>query len=150
MLTKRHASARDLYGVIDLERLRSGSPASLERDAARFLELTWPSSDVHALVGGLSHRFNGGSQAGTILAHSAKGLGKSHALLLGYHLFSSPGTARRWAGRWSQSLLGTANQVLWLIDLIRSHCGKSEFVFWKLNQHSMHTTNLQKECQSIL
>ena len=98
MLTKRHASARDLDGVIDLERLRSGSSASLERDAARFLELTWPSSDVHALVGGLSHRFNGGSQAGTILAHSAKGLGKSHALLLGYHLFSSPGTAREWAG----------------------------------------------------
>ena len=98
MLTKRHASARDLDGVIDLERLRSGSSASLERDAARFLELTWPSSDVHALVGGLSHRFNGGSQAGTILAHSAKGLGKSHALLLGYHLFSSPGIARGWAG----------------------------------------------------
>ena len=98
MLTKRHASARDLDGVIDLERLRSGSSASLERDAARFLELTWPSSDVHALVGGLSHRFNGGSQAGTILAHSAKGLGKSHALLLGYHLFSSPGIAREWAG----------------------------------------------------
>ena len=98
MLIKRHASARDLDGVIDLERLRSGSSTSLERDAARFLELTWPSSDVHALVGGLSHRFNGGSQAGTILAHSAKGLGKSHALLLGYHLFSSPGIARRWAG----------------------------------------------------
>lgn len=98
MLTKRHASARDLDGVIDLERLRSGSSASLERDAARFLELTWPSSDIHALVGGLSHRFNGGSQAGTILAHSAKGLGKSHALLLGYHLFSSPGIARGWAG----------------------------------------------------
>ena len=98
MLIKRHASARDLDGVIDLERLRSGSSTSLERDAARFLELTWPSSDVHALIGGLSHRFNGGSQAGTILAHSAKGLGKSHALLLGYHLFSSPGIARRWAG----------------------------------------------------
>ena len=90
MLIERHASARDLDGVIDLERLRSGSSTSLERDASRFLELTWPSSDVHALIGGLSHRFNGGSQAGTILAHSAKGLGKSHALLLGCHLFSSP------------------------------------------------------------
>ena len=96
MLTRRYASAQDLDGVIDLERLRSGPPTSLERDAAGFLELTCPSSDVHALVHGLSNRFNGGSQIGTILAHSAKGLGKSHALLLGYHLFSSPETARTW------------------------------------------------------
>ena len=97
MLTRRYASARDLDGVIDLERLRSGLPASLERDAAGFLDLTWPSSDVHALVRGLSKRFDGGARSGTILAHSAKGLGKSHALLLGYHLFTSPEIARVWA-----------------------------------------------------
>ena len=96
MLTRRYASAQELDGIIDLERLHSGSPASLERDAAGFLELTYPSSDVQALVRGLSSRFDGGSQPGTILAHSAKGLGKSHALLLGYHLFSSPETARTW------------------------------------------------------
>ena len=96
MLLKRYASAQELDGVINLERLRSGSSTSLERDAAGFLELTYPSSDVHALVRGLSSRFDGGSQSGTILAHSAKGLGKSHALLLGYHLFSSPETARAW------------------------------------------------------
>ena len=97
MLTKRYASARDLDGVIDLERLHSGSSTSLERDAASFLDLTYPSSDVHDLVRGLSGRFNGDEQPGAILAHSAKGLGKSHALLLGYHLFSNPGTARAWA-----------------------------------------------------
>ena len=96
MLTKRYASAQDLDGVIDLERLRSGSSTSLERDAAGFLDLTWPSSDVHALVRGLSNRFNGGPQSGTFLAHSAKGLGKSHALLLGYHLFANPEIARAW------------------------------------------------------
>ncbi len=97
MLNKRYASAQNLDGVIDLERLRSGSSTSLERDAAGFLELTYPSSDVHALVRGLSSRFNGDEQPGTFLAHSAKGLGKSHALLLGFHLFSSPAVARPWA-----------------------------------------------------
>ena len=99
MLTKRYATAQNLDGVIDLERLRSGSSTSLERDAAGFLQITYPSSDVHALVRSLSDRFNGGEQPGTILAHSAKGLGKSHALLLAYHLFSNPGTAREWARR---------------------------------------------------
>ena len=67
MLTKRYASAQDPDGVIDLERFRSGPPTSLERDAAGFLEPTCPSSDVHALVRGLSNRFNGGSQIGTML-----------------------------------------------------------------------------------
>ena len=74
MLTKRYASARDLDGVIDLERLHSGSSTSLERDAASFLDLTYPSSDVHDLARGLSGRFNGDEQPGAILAHSAKGL----------------------------------------------------------------------------
>ena len=97
MLKKRYASAQDLDGVIDLERLHSGPSTSLEQNAAGFLDLTWPSSDVHALVRGLSNRFNGGLQSGTFLAHSAKGLGKSHALLLGYHLFENPEIARAWA-----------------------------------------------------
>ena len=66
MLAKRYASAQDPDGVIDLERLRSGPPASMERDAAGFLELTCPSSDVHALVRGLSDRFNVGRRADRI------------------------------------------------------------------------------------
>ena len=74
MLTRRYASAPDLDGVSGLERLRSGSPTSLERDAAGFLELTWPSSDVHALVRGLSKRFNGGPQFGVPLGVSSWGV----------------------------------------------------------------------------
>jgi hypothetical protein len=46
MLIKRYASAQRFDGVIDRERLRSGSATSLERDAAGFLDLTYPSSDV--------------------------------------------------------------------------------------------------------
>jgi predicted AAA+ superfamily ATPase len=64
MLKKRYTSAQHLDGVIDLERLRSGSATSLEGDAAGFLELTYPSSDAHALVRGLSRRFSGDEQPG--------------------------------------------------------------------------------------
>jgi len=46
MMKRRHASAALLDGVVDLERLRSGSSDSIERDAARFLELTYPTEDV--------------------------------------------------------------------------------------------------------
>lgn len=98
MLTKRYQSSQSLDGVIDLERLRSGSPDSLERDARSFFELTYLSEDLHKVLRGLSRRFKEGGP-GTILAQAVKGLGKSHTLLLGYHLFASPAEARAWAAK---------------------------------------------------
>src|SRR5713226_5830610 len=96
MLRKRHTSVQDLDGVIDLERLRSGPPSSLERDARKFFELTYPSEDVHAVLRGLCRRFGKEGGPGTILAQSVKGLGKSHTLLMGYHLFVNTSEARTW------------------------------------------------------
>lgn len=95
-MKKRFASAGQLDGVVDLERLRSGPPDSIERDAARFLDLTYPSEDVKALLRLLSRRFGGTASEGTILANAVKGLGKSHALLLAYHLLKSPAEASAW------------------------------------------------------
>lgn len=97
MLTKRYSSARDLDGVIDLERLRSGPANSLERDARKFFDLTYPTEDVYAVLRGLSRRFDNEAAPGTVLAQAVKGLGKSHTLLLGYHLFKNPETAQAWA-----------------------------------------------------
>jgi len=96
MMKKRFATASQLDGVIDLERLRSGPSSSIERDASRFFELTYPSEEVHALVRALSRRFENKPSEGTILAQAMKGLGKSHTLLLAYHLFKSPTEARAW------------------------------------------------------
>lgn len=96
MLKKRFSSAAQLDGVIDIERLRSGPVDSIERDARRFFSLTYSSDDVHALLRALSKRFEAGRSEGTILAEAVKGLGKSHTLLLAYHLFNSPAEARAW------------------------------------------------------
>lgn len=98
MLKKRFSNASSLDGVIDLERLRSGPADSIERDAKKFFALTYPSDDVHALLRALSKRFEGGRSEGTILAQAVKGLGKSHTLLLAYHLFNSPEEASAWTG----------------------------------------------------
>ncbi|MFQ5659001.1 MAG: hypothetical protein ACE5GZ_01135 [Gammaproteobacteria bacterium] len=83
-------------GVIDLERLRSGPVNSLERNAQKFFDLTYPTEDVHAVLRGLIRRFGNETAPGTVLAQSVKGLGKSHTLLLGYHLFKNPDQARAW------------------------------------------------------
>jgi hypothetical protein len=82
-----------------LERLRSGPESSLERDARRFFALTYPTEDIHEVLQQLSRRVAGETAPGLVLAQSPKGLGKSRVLLLGYHLFSHPAEAGRWATR---------------------------------------------------
>lgn len=96
MLKKRLASAAQLDGVIDLERLRSGASDCIERDAKRFFDLTFPTQDAHALVRTVSLRFTGDGAEGTVLAQAVKGLGKSHSLLIAYHLFKNPDRGREW------------------------------------------------------
>ncbi|MGQ0652827.1 MAG: hypothetical protein ACT4P4_11265 [Betaproteobacteria bacterium] len=80
-----------------MERLYSGPSNSIERDAKRFFDLTFPSDEVHGVVRALSKRFGGDTTQGVILAEAVKGLGKSHMLLLAYHLLSDAEMAKQWA-----------------------------------------------------
>src|SRR5574341_497667 len=98
MLKKRYRSAKQVDGVIDLERLRSGPVKCFERDPGRFFDLTYPSEDLRGMLQALSRRFSPGDdyQAGLFLAEAVKGLGKSHALLTAYHLFANPAPAKQW------------------------------------------------------
>ncbi len=99
MIERRYQSTESLDGVIDLERLRSGPADSLERSAQRFFELTYISEDLHKVLKGLSRRFKEGTGPGTVLAQAVKGLGKSHTLLLGYHLFANLPEAKAWTAK---------------------------------------------------
>lgn len=101
MLTRRYTSASRIDSVIDLEKLRSGAKSCLERDASQFLGLTYLTEDLHRMLRSLSQRFgqenvSSADSPGLALAEGVKGQGKSHALLLAYHLFSNPGLARGW------------------------------------------------------
>ena len=98
MLKKRYRSAKQVDGVIDLERLRSGPAKCIERDPTLFLGLTYPSEDVRAMLQALSRRFSKEKVEGSglILAEAVKGLGKSHAVLTSYHLFANPAQAKSW------------------------------------------------------
>ncbi len=50
MLTRRYTSARRIDSVIDLEKLRSGAKSCLERDSSQFLDLTYLTEDLHAML----------------------------------------------------------------------------------------------------
>jgi hypothetical protein len=98
MLKKRYKSAKQIGGVIDLERLRSGPAKCLEREPRQFFDLTYASEDLHVMLRALCRRFAEQEEEGNgvYLAEAVKGLGKSHALLTAYHLFSSREPAISW------------------------------------------------------
>jgi len=93
-------SAQGVDGIIDLANLVSGRKRALEKDASRFFSLTWPTADIRRVVEELDRRFNSEQQtAGLFLSEGLKGAGKSHLLLLVYHLFNSRPEAAEWLKR---------------------------------------------------
>lgn len=101
MLNRRYRSASQIDSVIDLEKLRSGPKNCIERDPSQFFGLTYLTEDLHKVLRALSQRFDSGAggkegTTGLVLAEGVKGQGKSHALLLTYHLFANPGPAQVW------------------------------------------------------
>jgi hypothetical protein len=99
LLTSRQdvLSEAGIEGIIDLENLRDARRRKLESRPADFLNLTYPTTDVQRLVQKLHDRFAGSRDApGLFLMEGLKGSGKSHMLLLAYHLLKSQSAARKW------------------------------------------------------
>jgi hypothetical protein len=100
MLKRRYSSASRIDGVVDVQKLKSGPQTCLERDPSQLFDLTYVTEDLQAMLRLLARRFSpnggGGDSAGLILAEGVKGQGKSHDMILTYHLFASPERACPW------------------------------------------------------
>lgn len=86
-------------GIIDIANLkpRAMGRKRLENDPALFFELTYPTADIKRVVENLHRRFDqSGDSAGLFLFEGLKGSGKSHLLLLVYHLLKSRPEANLW------------------------------------------------------
>lgn len=69
----------------------------LEANPRRFFTLTYPTADVRRVIQKLSDRFSKRKDApGLFLFEGLKGSGKSHLLLLIYHLFENYEIAKNW------------------------------------------------------
>ncbi|MBI2198940.1 MAG: hypothetical protein HYU42_10145 [Candidatus Rokubacteria bacterium] len=92
--------AGEIEGIIDLANLKDTRRKRLEARPDVFFSLTYPTADVRQVVSLLDQRFGEKAGApGLFLFEGLKGSGKSHLLLLVYHLFRSPNEARRWLDR---------------------------------------------------
>ncbi|MBW2106343.1 MAG: hypothetical protein JRI26_10055 [Deltaproteobacteria bacterium] len=88
-------SGGGIDGIIDLANI--DNRRKLEANPSRFFSLTYPTADVKRVVQTLFDRFKGSKDApGLFLFEGLKGSGKSHLLLMIYHLFKNPGQARKW------------------------------------------------------
>jgi len=86
-----------IEGIIDLANLSDPRKRKIEANPQLFFRLTYPTVDIRRVIRALDERFAGkGDAPGLFLFEGLKGSGKSHLLLLIYHLFSAPQVAKNW------------------------------------------------------
>ncbi len=94
---KEAISEEGLEGIIDLANLKDESKAKVEARPDDFFQLTYPTSDVKKVLNEINTRFSSSKESsGLFLFEGLKGSGKSHLLLMIYHLFKHFHIAEKW------------------------------------------------------
>jgi len=97
---KEVLSEQGIEGIIDLENALTPRKGKIEADPRRFFALTYPTADIRRVLREFHNRFNTARESpGLYLFEGLKGCGKSHLLLLFYHLFKNPEEGRGWLRR---------------------------------------------------
>ena len=90
-------SENGIEGIIDLANLKDESKAKIEAQPEAFFQLTYPTTDVIKVLDQINLRFSSSKRAsGLFLFEGLKGSGKSHLLLMIYHLFKHHRIAQEW------------------------------------------------------
>jgi len=89
-----------IEGIIDFENLKDSRKRKIEARPADFFALTYPTADARRVIETVHRRFSGDRDApGLFLFEGLKGSGKSHLLLMVYHLFVSRAAGKGWLDR---------------------------------------------------
>ncbi|HNQ22499.1 MAG TPA: Ig-like domain-containing protein [Phycisphaerae bacterium] len=100
-------------GIIDLRNLGDRRHRKLESKPEAFLSLTYPTADIKRVVNRLNDRFaQRSSTPALFLFEGLKGSGKSHLLVLIYHLLKHSSDGGRWLSRHGLSLSSPTNAVV--------------------------------------
>lgn len=90
-------SEEGIEGIIDLANLRDKTKSRIESRPEDFFKLTYPTTDIIKVIEQINLRFSSiKDSSGLFLFEGLKGSGKSHLLLLIYHLFNNPLFAQAW------------------------------------------------------
>ena len=90
-------SEEGIEGIVDLANLKDESGTKIEARPDDFFQLTYPTSDVKKVLDEINVRFSSSKESsGLFLFEGFKGSGKSHLLLMIYHLFKNHRIAQTW------------------------------------------------------
>ena len=93
---RREVIDESIEGIVDLANIQA--PGRLESEPNHFFSITYPTNDIARIIQALDTRFSSPQTAssGLYLFEGLKGSGKSHLLLLIYHLFRHPAEGEAW------------------------------------------------------
>ncbi len=96
-------------GVLQAHKVGNSSDR-LENDPQQLLSMTYPSNALKTAFEHVENKLNGRDSQGGITLSGPYGAGKSHGLLVLYHLFDNPDIAQEWLDEWEipLSLPGSA------------------------------------------
>jgi hypothetical protein len=90
-------------GVLQAHKVGSDQDR-LENDADRLLSMTYPSNALQTAFDHVDNKLQGRDNQGGLTLSGPYGAGKSHGLLVLYHLFNRPTVAQKWIEEWDVSL----------------------------------------------
>lgn len=94
-----------IEGIVDLRNLEDRRHRKLESRPGAFLGLTYPTADIKRVVQRMNDRFSQKSDTPALfLFEGLKGSGKSHLLVLIYHLLKHPAEGAKWLSQHDLSL----------------------------------------------
>ncbi|WP_251330422.1 DUF499 domain-containing protein [Haloplanus pelagicus] len=86
-------------GVLQAHKV-TGDDERLENDPNRLLTATYPSNALRNVFDRVADKLAGRDSQGGIMLTGPYGSGKSHGLLVLYHMFNHPTVAQSWADEW--------------------------------------------------
>jgi len=89
----------EVFGTVKLYHLND--PTKPESSAKRILGMTYPTQALCQAMTAVEERIQGKRQQGTFIFAGDYGTGKSHSLLVLYHLLTSPSEGRWWLDKWN-------------------------------------------------
>ncbi|MBM4461756.1 MAG: DUF499 domain-containing protein [Chloroflexi bacterium] len=120
------AQKGDIFGIVRLYNVTI--PTKPEASADRILSITYPSHALSQALKAITERLSGRRAHGTFIFAGGYGTGKSHCLLVLYHLFAAPNVAKAWQDRWSIKVqLPQAMPVV--LQLMEGEEGNPEFLW---------------------
>jgi len=88
----------EVFGSVKIYNL--DDPNKVESSAERILRMTYPTQALQQAMTAIEERLEGKRAQGTFVFAGDYGTGKSHSLLVLYHLMTSPNDGEQWLKKW--------------------------------------------------